>query len=200
LYYCLSCMNVHCTDFTGILVASALCRWCLNKKKLSSCSHNVSMEVQSTEFATATRFSLPVVRATARCILDAWGEERAWLLIELTLTKRHQSQWRRQDFVTGGRGIEVWVYRRSRVRSPPEADTFTAAHREFVGFGTVWYEEVPWQWKHTRMMMILHNFWTSTHRGEAPPSPPLSAPLTQAADRQPTVCASNRSAYTHCLL
>jgi len=25
----------------------------------------------------------------------------------------------------------------SRVRSPPEADTFTAVHREFVGFGTV---------------------------------------------------------------
>jgi len=34
-------------------------------------------------------------------------------------------------------GIEVWVYRGSRVRSPPEADTFTAVHREFVGFGTV---------------------------------------------------------------
>jgi len=27
--------------------------------------------------------------------------------------------------------------RGSRVRSPPEADTFTAVHREFVGFGTV---------------------------------------------------------------
>jgi len=27
--------------------------------------------------------------------------------------------------------------RESRVRSPPEADTFTAVHREFVGFGTV---------------------------------------------------------------
>jgi len=24
---------------------------------------------------------------------------------------------------------------------------------------------------------ILHNFWTSTHRGEAPPFPPLAAPL-----------------------
>jgi len=44
-------------------------------------------------------------------------------------------QWRRQDFVTGG--SEVWVYRGSRVRSTPEADTFTAVHREFVGFGTV---------------------------------------------------------------
>jgi len=46
------------------------------------------------------------------------------------------NQWRRQDFVTGG-GSEVWVYRESRVRSPLEADTFTAVHREFVGFGTV---------------------------------------------------------------
>jgi len=34
-------------------------------------------------------------------------------------------------------GSEVWVYRGSRVRSPLEADTFTAVHREFVGFGTV---------------------------------------------------------------
>ena len=32
-------------------------------------------------------------------------------------------------------GNEVWVYRGSRVRSPPEADTFTTVHREFVGFG-----------------------------------------------------------------
>ena len=30
----------------------------------------------------------------------------------------HHSQWRRQDFVTRG-GSEVWVYRGSRVRSPP---------------------------------------------------------------------------------
>jgi len=29
--------------------------------------------------------------------------------------------------------------RGSRVRSPPEADIFTAVHREFVGFGTVWF-------------------------------------------------------------
>jgi len=34
-------------------------------------------------------------------------------------------------------GSEVRVYRGSRVRSPPEADTFTAVHREFVGFGKV---------------------------------------------------------------
>ena len=32
LYYYLSCIYVHCTDFTGIYVASTLCRRCLNKK------------------------------------------------------------------------------------------------------------------------------------------------------------------------
>ena len=34
--------------------------------------------------------------------------------------------------------------RRSRVRSPPEADTFTAVHREFVGFGTVCGGVLAW--------------------------------------------------------
>jgi len=33
---------------------------------------------------------------------------------------------------------------RSRVRSPPEADTFTAVHREFVGFGTVCGGVLAW--------------------------------------------------------
>ena len=33
------------------------------------------------------------------------------------------------------RGEVRYGYRGSRVRSPPEADTFTAVHREFVGFG-----------------------------------------------------------------
>jgi len=36
----------------------------------------------------------------------------------ICLDVRHSGQqWRRQDFVTGG--SEVWVYRGSRVRSPP---------------------------------------------------------------------------------
>jgi len=62
---------------------------------------------------------------------------RSWMMttnsvnIEVKVKK-----WRRQDFVTRG-GSEVWIYRGSRVRSPPEADTLTAVHREFVGFGTV---------------------------------------------------------------
>jgi len=44
------------------------------------------------------------------------------------------SQWRRQDFVTGG---EVRYGSIGGLRSPPEADTFTAVHSEFVGFDTV---------------------------------------------------------------
>ena len=31
-YHCLSCIYVHCTDFTGIKVSSAVCRRCFNKK------------------------------------------------------------------------------------------------------------------------------------------------------------------------
>jgi len=32
--------------------------------------------------------------------------------------------------------------RGSQVRGPPEADTFTAVHREFVGFGTIRYDTI----------------------------------------------------------
>ena len=66
------------------------------------------------------------------------------------------------------------MYRGSRVRSPPDADTFTAVHREFVGFG------IRLLIRRSSMTMkghILHNLWTSTHRGEAFPLPPLAAPL-----------------------
>jgi len=48
-----------------------------------------------------------------------------------TATTSTPRQWRRQDFVTGG-GSEVWVYRKSRVRSLPEADTFTAVHTYYI--------------------------------------------------------------------
>jgi len=70
-------------------------------------------------------------------------------------------------FCNRGGESEVWAYRGSRVRRPPEADTFTAVHREFVGFDN-------------ETTHILHNFWTSTHRGEASPSPRSLAPLCAA--------------------
>jgi len=47
------------------------------------------------------------------------------------------SQWRRQDFVTGGEVRYGSIGGLGGLRSPPEADTFTAVHREFVGFDTV---------------------------------------------------------------
>jgi len=84
-------------------------------------------------------------------------------------------QWRRQDFVTGG--SQVWVYRGSRVRSPPaEADTFTAVHREFVGFGSCRVI------RRSSMTMKAHTYCIIFGRppigGSFPlPSPPLAAPL-----------------------
>ena len=66
-------------------------------------------------------------------------------------------QWRRQDFVTGG--SEVWVYRGSRVRSPPEADTFTG--------------------RRSPMTMKAHTYYLIFGRppigGSFPPFPPLAA-------------------------
>ena len=59
--------------------------------------------------------------------------------------------------------------RRSRVRSPPEADTFTAVHREFVGFGSC----LP--------------IFPYTHRGEAFPFPPPSGGATEEHCKLPTV-------------
>jgi len=58
--------------------------------------------------------------------------------------------------------------RGSRVRSPPEADTFTAVHREFVGFGSC----LP--------------IFPYAHRGEAFPFPP-SGGATEEHCKLPTV-------------
>jgi len=71
-------------------------------------------------------------------------------------------QWRRQDFVTGG---EVWVYRGSRVRSPPEADTFTAVH--------------------SSMTMKAHTYYVIFGRPPIGGSlPPLAAPLGMGIEIQ----------------
>ena len=67
--------------------------------------------------------------------------------------------------------------RGSRVRSPPEADTFTAVHREFVGFGMSCDTKKFYDNESTH---ILYKFWTSTHRGGSFPLPPLAAPLYAA--------------------
>ena len=39
---------------------------------------------------------------------------------------------------------------------------------------------------------ILHNFWTSTHRGEASPLPPLAAPLSTVPRSEPLTTSRRR--------
>jgi len=76
-------------------------------------------------------------RETSRTFVCTRGPRQRLDYYANLMTMMMSFQWSRQDFVTGGG--EVWVYRGSRVRSPPEADTFTAVHGEFVGFGTIWF-------------------------------------------------------------
>ena len=82
-------------------------------------------------------------------------------------------QWRRQDFVTGE--VRYGSIGGSRVRSPPEADIFTAVHREFVGFG------ICRVIRRSSMTMKAHTYYIIFGHpaiGGLPPSPPLAAPLS----------------------
>jgi len=88
------------------------------------------------------------------------------------------NQWRRQDFVTGG--SEVWVCRGSRVRrNPPVPVVLSVYQRGCLLDGLALYLSCDTKKFHdNESTHILHNFWTSTHRGRSfPPSPPLAAPL-----------------------
>ena len=91
--------------------------------------------------------------------------------------KLYVKQWRRQYFVTGG--SEVWVYRGSRVRSPPVPVVLSVYQRGSLLDDLAMYLSCDTKKFHdNESTHILHNFWTSTHRGEAsPPSSPLAAPL-----------------------
>ena len=74
-------------------------------------------------------------------------------------------QWRRQDFVTGG-GSEVWVYRGSRVRSPPVPAVLSVYQRGSLLDGLAMYLSCDTKkFRDNESTHILHNFWTSTHRG-----------------------------------
>jgi len=118
----------------------------------------------------AVAASLVGERAGAQANCSLKYRRRACTMI--TPAIRHPyDQWRRQDFVTGG-GSEVWVHRGSRVRSPPEADTFTAVHSSMT----------------VKAHTLLHNFWTSTHRGEASPHFPLAPPLLMTDARRVKRC------------
>ena len=87
------------------------------------------------------------------------------------------TQWRRQDFVTGG-GSEVWVYRGSRVRSSPVPVVLSVYQRGSLLDGLAMYLSCYTKKFHgNENTHILHSFWTSTRRGEATPPSPLAAPL-----------------------
>ena len=85
-------------------------------------------------------------------------------------------QWRRQDFVTGG--SEVWVYRGSRLRSPPVPVVLSVYQRGSLLDGLAMYLSCDTKKFHdNESTHILHNFWMSTHRGGSFPPFPLAAPL-----------------------
>jgi len=83
-----------------------------------------------------------------------------------------RSQWRRQDFVTG-RGSEVWVYGRSIEYEDPQSRLYCLCIN--VALCSTALQCICPVIRRSSMTMkahILHNFWTSTHRGEASsPSP-----------------------------
>jgi len=99
-----------------------------------------------------------------------------------------RNQWRRQDFVTGG--SEVWVYRGSRVRSPPVPVVLSVYQRGSLLDGLAMYLSCDTKkFNDNESTHILHNFWTSTHRGGSFPPSPLAAPLfgTVRRRRKPAV-------------
>ena len=74
--------------------------------------------------------------------------------------------WRRQD---RGRS-EVWVYRGSRVRSPPVPVVFSVYQRGSLLDGLAMYLSCDTKkFYDNESTHILHNFSTSTHRAEASP-------------------------------
>ena len=103
----------------------------------------------------------------------------------IVLSLVSHKQWRRQDFVTGG--SEVWVYRRSRVRSPPVPVVWFVYQRGSLLDGLAMYLSCDTKKFHdNESTHILHNFWTSAHRRKLPPFP-LAAPLVTNED----VCFRN---------
>ena len=78
------------------------------------------------------------------------------------ITSLVHTQWRRQDFVTAG-GSEVWVYRGSRVRSPPVPVVLSVYQRGSLLDGLAMYLSCDAiKFHDNESTHILHNFWTST--------------------------------------
>ena len=72
--------------------------------------------------------------------------------------------------------LSTGLYRGSGVRSPPVPVVLSVYQRGYLLDGLAVYLSCDTKkFHHNDSTHILHNFWTSTHRGEA--SPPLAAPL-----------------------
>jgi len=70
------------------------------------------------------------------------------------------------------------VYRGSRVRSPPVPVVLSVYQRGSLLDGLATHLSCDTKKFHdNESTHILHNFWTSTHRGESFPPSPLAAPL-----------------------
>jgi len=74
-------------------------------------------------------------------------------------------------------GSEVWVHRGSRVRSPPVPVVLSVYQRGSLLDGLAMYLSCETKKFHdNESTHLLHNFWTSTHRGrKLPPFPPGGA-------------------------
>ena len=116
----------------------------------------------------------PIANVVGNCGCG-WDRSTAVYHVHLTtslpLPTRYY-QWRRQDFVTGG--SEVWVYRGSRVRSPPVPVVLSVYQRGSLLDGLAMYlscDTNKFYDNESTHILDLHNFWTSTHRAKLPPSP-----------------------------
>jgi len=110
-----------------------------------------------------------------------WRWELVWLCCTHDVPESCLSchQWRRQDFITGGTGgSEVWVYKGSRVRSPPVPVVLSVYQRGSLLDGLAMYLSCDTKKFHDNESTHMSNV-RGGHppiKGKLPPSP-LAAPL-----------------------
>jgi len=86
----------------------------------------------------------------------AWHLSFTWHQIQLVHSLQYCTTVSGAARILWQGGSEVWVYSGSRVRSPPVPVVLSVYQRGFFARRpcnvlVVWYEEVPWQWKHTHI-------------------------------------------------
>ena len=86
----------------------------------------------------------------------AWHLSFTWHQIQLVHSLQYCTTVSGAARILWQGGSEVWVYSGSRVRSPPVPVVLSVYQRGFFArrpcnVFVVWYEEVPWQWKHTHI-------------------------------------------------